>query len=299
MHQGHHGANHPVKDLTTGKVEIVSMNHGFAVDRDSLPANAVETHVSLFDGSNCGIALNDKPVFSVQYHPEASPGPHDSHYLFERFVGLMKKNKRAYRPRRAMRYQLVIFDFDGTLADSLPWFSSVINDISDRFRFKRIAPHEEDMLRTMDARALMQHLGIPAWKMPFIVRHMRKRKSRELDQARPFDGVDRMLRRLPDADITVALVSSNTNPMCAPFSAPENTALIQYYECGVSMFGKASRFRRVLRRSGIPAADAICIGDEIRDLEAAQKGRHCVWRRDLGLYCGGKAPSPARRPSFS
>ena len=89
MHQGHHGANHPVKDLTTGKVEITSMNHGFAVDRASLPANAVETHVSLFDGSNCGIALKDKPVFSVQYHPEASPGPRDSRYLFERFVGLM------------------------------------------------------------------------------------------------------------------------------------------------------------------------------------------------------------------
>jgi carbamoyl-phosphate synthase small subunit len=95
MHQGHHGANHPVKDLTTGKVEITSMNHGFAVDRDSLPANAVETHVSLFDGSNCGIALKDKPVFSVQYHPEASPGPRDSKYLFERFTGLMREHKRA------------------------------------------------------------------------------------------------------------------------------------------------------------------------------------------------------------
>jgi carbamoyl-phosphate synthase small subunit len=94
MHQGHHGANHPVKDLTTGKVEITSMNHGFTVDRDTLPANAVETHVSLFDGSNCGIALKDKPVFSVQYHPEASPGPRDSRYLFERFVGLMQAQKR-------------------------------------------------------------------------------------------------------------------------------------------------------------------------------------------------------------
>jgi carbamoyl-phosphate synthase small subunit len=93
MHQGHHGANHPVKDLTTGKVEITSMNHGFAVDRATLPNAAVETHISLFDGSNCGLALKDRPVFSVQYHPEASPGPRDSRYLFERFVSLMRQHK--------------------------------------------------------------------------------------------------------------------------------------------------------------------------------------------------------------
>lgn len=93
MHQGHHGANHPVKDFTTNKVEIVSMNHGFAVDRDSLPKGVVETHVSLFDGSNCGLAVEGKPVFSVQHHPEASPGPQDSHYLFTRFVNMMREQK--------------------------------------------------------------------------------------------------------------------------------------------------------------------------------------------------------------
>ena len=91
MHQGHHGANHPVKDFTTGKVEIVSMNHGFAVDRGSLPGGVTETHVSLFDGSNAGIAVDGRPVFSVQHHPEASPGPQDSHYLFRRFVDMMEK----------------------------------------------------------------------------------------------------------------------------------------------------------------------------------------------------------------
>jgi carbamoyl-phosphate synthase small subunit len=93
MHQGHHGANHPVKDFTTKKVEITSMNHGFTVDRDTLPPGVEETHVSLFDGSNCGLQLMDRPVFSVQYHPEASPGPQDSHYLFDRFVSLMRKGK--------------------------------------------------------------------------------------------------------------------------------------------------------------------------------------------------------------
>jgi carbamoyl-phosphate synthase small subunit len=95
MHQGHHGANHPVRDETTGKVEITSMNHGFAVDQATLPKGATQTHVSLFDGSNCGIALEGKPVFSVQYHPEASPGPRDSHYLFQRFADLMRAKKRA------------------------------------------------------------------------------------------------------------------------------------------------------------------------------------------------------------
>jgi carbamoyl-phosphate synthase small subunit len=95
MHQGHHGANHPVKDFTTNKVEIVSMNHGFAVDGKTLPANAKETHVSLFDGTNCGFAMTDRPAFSVQHHPEASPGPQDSHYLFQRFVEMIDAHKKG------------------------------------------------------------------------------------------------------------------------------------------------------------------------------------------------------------
>jgi carbamoyl-phosphate synthase small subunit len=89
MNHGHHGANHPVKDIETGKVEITSMNHGFAVDSQTLPQGVKETHTSLFDGSNCGIRMTDRPVFSVQYHPEASPGPQDSYYLFERFAEAM------------------------------------------------------------------------------------------------------------------------------------------------------------------------------------------------------------------
>ncbi len=95
MPQGHHGANHPVQDKSTCKVEIVSMNHGFAIDAATLPKGVKETHVSLFDGSNCGIEVEGKPVFSVQYHPEASPGPQDSHYLFERFAALMAKKAKS------------------------------------------------------------------------------------------------------------------------------------------------------------------------------------------------------------
>ena len=90
MHHGHRGANHPVKDLETGKVEITCQNHGFVVDAGSLPKGVTATHVSLFDGSLEGLRVEGKPVFSVQYHPEASPGPHDAHYLFQRFIGMME-----------------------------------------------------------------------------------------------------------------------------------------------------------------------------------------------------------------
>jgi carbamoyl-phosphate synthase small subunit len=95
MHLGHRGANHPVQDLETGKVEITSQNHGFQVLPETLPKDAVVTHVSLFDGSNEGLRLKSKPAFSVQYHPEASPGPQDSHYLFERFVDAIARSKKA------------------------------------------------------------------------------------------------------------------------------------------------------------------------------------------------------------
>ena len=103
MNHGHHGANHPVKELVTGKVEITSMNHGFTVEKSSLPSNLIETHISLFDGTNCGIAFSDRPIFSVQFHPEASPGPQDSFYLFQRFQDYMKEARlKKKKPLQAV-----------------------------------------------------------------------------------------------------------------------------------------------------------------------------------------------------
>jgi phosphoglycolate phosphatase len=170
-----------------------------------------------------------------------------------------------------MRYKLVIFDFDGTLADSFPWFSRTINDIADRFHFKRVEPHERDTLRALDARGVMKHLGIPAWKMPFIANHMRKRKAQELDQTRLFEGVDGMLEQLSTAGMLMAMVSSNSESNIRAILGARNAGLITHYECGAALLGKSSRFRRILRRSGMKPADAICIGDEVRDLEAARK----------------------------
>lgn len=196
----------------------------------------------------------------------------------------------------ATRYRLVIFDFDGTLADSFPWFSRTVNEVADRYRFRRIATDEVDLLRTMDARSLMRHLGIAWWKMPLIARHMRRRKARELDATRLFAGVDRMLERLADAGMLLALVSSNAEANVRAILGADNVARIRWLECGTALFGKAARFRKVLRQSGVAAADAICIGDEIRDIEAAR--RHQI---AFGAVAWGYTAADAlaaHRPAF-
>jgi phosphoglycolate phosphatase len=176
-----------------------------------------------------------------------------------------------------MRCKLVIFDFDGTLADTFPWFMRIINDVADRYRFKRIEPHEVEMLRGMGATEIMAHLGVPRWKLPLIANHMRKRKAREIGETRLFDGVERMLTRLHSAGIKAAIVSSNSEANVRAILGPALADSIACFECGASVFGKAARFRKVLRRSGISPPDALCVGDEIRDLEAARRA---------GLACG-------------
>lgn len=169
-----------------------------------------------------------------------------------------------------MRYQLVIFDFDGTLADTFPWFMRIINDVADRYRFKRIEPHEVEMLRGMGATEIMAHLGVPRWKLPLIANHMRKRKAREIGETRLFAGVEGMLTRLHDGGVATAVVSSNSEANVRAILGPKLAARMACIECGASVFGKAARFRKVLRRSGISPLEALCIGDEIRDLEAAR-----------------------------
>lgn len=169
-----------------------------------------------------------------------------------------------------MRYRLAIFDFDGTLADSFGWFVGVINQVADRYRFRRIGPDEIDLLRNHDARHNMRHMGVAPWKMPLVARDMRRRMTRDIAGITLFPGVDGMLEGLADRGVTIAVVTSNSAENVRRVLGERNSALVRHLECGASLFGKRPRLRRVLRAAGVRPADALCIGDEIRDLHAAR-----------------------------
>jgi phosphoglycolate phosphatase len=168
-----------------------------------------------------------------------------------------------------MRYRLALFDFDGTLADSFSWFLGVVNRLADENRFRRIEEHEVDALRGQSARKLVGHFGIPTWKLPVIANQMRQHMARDISHISLFPGVDRMLQGLASRGIQLGIVTSNSVENVRQVLGPENADLIQHYACGISMFGKRPKLRAILRASGVSAAEAICIGDEIRDLEAA------------------------------
>ncbi len=169
-----------------------------------------------------------------------------------------------------MKYKLVIFDFDGTLADSFPWFVGIVNQIADKYRFKQIADHEIDTLRGYDARKLMKHLGVAWWKMPMIARHVRKLMAGDIHHISLFDGVSDVLRRLSDDGVILAVVSSNSQSNVLRVLGPSNAALISYFGCGVSLFGKQAKFREILAKTGISPHETLCIGDETRDIMAAK-----------------------------
>ena len=183
----------------------------------------------------------------------------------------------ARRRSGFLAYRLAIFDMDGTLADSFPWFASVFNEVAERYRFKRIDAAEREALRALGSREILRYLGVPAWKLPLIARHFRARKTADLHRVKLFDGVDRLLRRLSahggdgSGGIATAIVSSDTEANVRRVLGPENAALIRWYGCSASIFGKPAKIRRVLRRSGVAPADAILIGDEVRDAEAAAR----------------------------
>jgi phosphoglycolate phosphatase len=170
-----------------------------------------------------------------------------------------------------MRYKLVIFDFDGTLADSLPWAVSVVNEFADQYGFQRIDPSDHELFRNYDAKQLMQHLGVKMWKVPQMAIHVRRRMGEEIDKIPMFAGISEMLAQLAGAGLTLSVVSSNAEANVRQVIGPQNSALIRDFDCGAAVFGKSSKLKAVMRRCNVEPAQAILIGDEIRDGAAARK----------------------------
>jgi phosphoglycolate phosphatase len=168
------------------------------------------------------------------------------------------------------QYKLAIFDFDGTLADTFPWFQRVINDVADKFRFRRVSDGEADLLRGMSAHEILVHLGISRWKVPRIARHMRLLMAQNIRNVHVFSGVHAMLGQLSDRGLALAVASSNIEENVRQVLGPASATLVSHYACGASIFGKQVKLRAVLRKSGLPPDQIIYIGDEVRDLDAAR-----------------------------
>jgi phosphoglycolate phosphatase len=181
-----------------------------------------------------------------------------------------------YKMQSQMPCSLAIFDLDGTLADSFPWFLRNVNGVADRFGFRRIGDGDVESLRHLDSREILRRLEVPVWKLPMIARHMRRMKAAHLADIPLFPGAEAMLRSLRDGGLTLALVSSD-HEANARRQLGEAAILFSYFDCGASLFGKAKKFRRVVKRAGLTPAQGISIGDEVRDIEAA---------RAAGIACG-------------
>jgi phosphoglycolate phosphatase len=171
----------------------------------------------------------------------------------------------------APSYRLVIFDFDGTLADSAEWMIRTLNDIAGQFGLRRVDAAEVQMLRGRSSTEIIRHLGVPVWKLPMIAAEMRRRISAEVDRIGVFAGVADMLRALDERDKKLAIVSSNSEQNVRRVLGAENAARIDAFDCSAAMFGKAGKLRSVMRTLSVAARETLYIGDETRDIEAARE----------------------------
>jgi phosphoglycolate phosphatase len=169
-----------------------------------------------------------------------------------------------------VRYKLAIFDFDGTLADSFSWLLDVSDQIADRYRFRRFDRADMEGLRGLGPRELLRRHDVPAWKLPFILRHGRQLMSRDIARVPLFPGVGAALAHLASRGVRLAIVSSNSRANVVTVLGAATAAHVSQLECGVSFFGKAAKLRQVLRRGRVAAHEALLIGDELRDAEAAR-----------------------------
>lgn len=175
-----------------------------------------------------------------------------------------------------MPYALVIFDLDGTLVDSLSWFLSVVNGVAREYGFREVPDHEIEPLRREGPREILRRLEVPLWKLPAIAHRMRALKREQADTISLFPGVPAMLRRLHEAGLTLALATSDSEDN-ARRQLGDSACLFSHFACGASLFGKAAKFKSIMRRAETTAAQTIAIGDEVRDIEAA---------RATGMACG-------------
>lgn len=172
---------------------------------------------------------------------------------------------------KPMKYRLAIFDFDGTLADSFPFFVEVFNQLAEKHRFKGIEPEQAQAFRHYNARQMMAYVGMPAWKLPLVAKSYVSLMRQHAASIPLFADTDEMLSHLAKQGVTLAIVSSNAYDNISRILGPANTGLIRQFECGMSLFGKPARIQKVLKKTGIPRQQAIYIGDQVTDLEAARQ----------------------------
>lgn len=197
-------------------------------------------------------------------------------------MGALTSVVRVRKNEVCVNYQLVIFDFDGTLADTFPFLLEVMDQLAETHRFRKTGPEDLEAMQGLSAKKVLQYLGIPWWKLGRVAKDFMRRMEENQHRINLFEGVRDLIARLHEAGLILAVVTSNSEANVRGILGEEVTRQISFFECGVSLFGKKPKFRRILKQSGIPAVNGLSIGDEIRDAEASRAAG-----LDFGAACWG------------